>query len=122
MIAWLLVGIIVCCTVAGDILQTVEMKRQGEVLDYPIRKMGSTIARRLVRPYLIATIVCMAFSFFAFMKLLTIADLSFAVPATAGTFVLDTILARVLLRERVGIRRWAGALLIAGGVALLAVP
>jgi len=63
----------------------------------------------------------MALSFFAFMKLLSIADLSFAVPATAASFVLDTILARVLLKEAVDIRRWAGAGLIACGVALLAV-
>lgn len=49
------------------------------------------------------------------------ADLSFAVPATAGSFVLETILARVLLKEAVDLRRWTGACLIAFGVALLAV-
>jgi uncharacterized membrane protein len=55
------------------------------------------------------------------MKLLTVADLSFAVPATAASFVIETILARVLLKETVDIRRWAGAALVACGVALLAV-
>jgi uncharacterized membrane protein len=75
----------------------------------------------LGRPYLVMTVILMALSFFAFMKLLTEADLSFAVPATAGSFVVETILARVLLKETVDIRRWAGAGLIAFGVALLAV-
>ena len=62
----------------------------------------------------------MAVSFFAFLKLLTIADLSFAVPASAASFVLETILARALLKEQVCLRRWAGAGLVACGVALLA--
>lgn len=120
MIPWLLVGVIVGATVASDFLQTIEMKRQGEVSDFRPGKLGRLLARRLIRPFLMATIVCMALSFFAFLKLLTVADLSFAVPATAGSFVLETILARLLLREKVDLRRWAGAALIACGVALLA--
>ena len=122
MIAWILVGVIVVCTVAADVLQTIEMKRQGEVKDLRPASLGSTLMHRLAQPFLVMTIVCMALSFFAFMKLLTIADISFAVPATAATFVLDTILARVVLMVRVGLKRWAGAGLIACGVALLAVP
>jgi drug/metabolite transporter (DMT)-like permease len=122
MIPWILVGVIVGCTVTADVLQTIEMKRQGEVSDFRPSKLGRVLAMRLARPFLVLTILCMALSFFAFMKLLTVADLSFAVPATAASFVLDTILARVLLKEKVGVRRWAGAALIACGVALLAVP
>ena len=66
-------------------------------------------------------VVCMAISFFAFLLLLRIADFSFAVPATAGSFVVETVLAKYVLRERVDARRWTGALLVACGVALLAV-
>jgi uncharacterized membrane protein len=121
MIPWLLVGMIVGSTVTADVLQTIEMKRHGEVSDFRPGKLGRMYARLLGRPFLILTILCMALSFFAFMRLLTVADLSFAVPATAASFVLDTILARVLLKEKVDIRRWAGAGLIACGVALLAV-
>ena len=61
----------------------------------------------------------MAIAFFAFMKLVSVADLSFAVPASAGTFVLETILAKFVLKENIGATRWAGATLVACGVALL---
>jgi drug/metabolite transporter (DMT)-like permease len=61
----------------------------------------------------------MAVSFFAFMALLSIADLSFSVPATAGSYVFETLLAKLVLKERVGKRRWGGALLVCAGVALL---
>jgi len=46
-------------------------------------------------------------------------DLSFAVPATAITFVAETILAKFLLKERVNALRWAGASLVICGVALV---
>ena len=120
MIQWLLVAVIVLSTVCGDVLQTIEMKRAGEVHDFRPGKLGAKFAQLMRRRYLLLAIGCMAVSFFAFMKLLSVADLSFAVPATAGSFVLETILARVLLKEAVDSRRWAGACMIAFGVALLA--
>lgn len=55
------------------------------------------------------------------MKLLSIADLSFAVPVTAASVVLETVLARLALKEKVNPMRWAGAFFVACGVALLAV-
>jgi drug/metabolite transporter (DMT)-like permease len=61
----------------------------------------------------------MAISFFAYLGLLSIADLSFAVPATAITYVLETVLAKFLLKEHVNWLRWAGASLVICGVALV---
>jgi drug/metabolite transporter (DMT)-like permease len=120
MLQWLLVAVIVMSTVFGDLLQTSEMKRVGEVHDFRPGKLGRLLAQMAQRKYLILAVFFMAISFFAFMKLLSVADLSFAVPASAATVVLETILARLLLGERVDIRRWAGAGLVACGVALLA--
>ena len=37
-----------------------------------------------------------------------------------ASLVLETILAKIVLKERVDARRWAGALLVLGGVLLLA--
>jgi drug/metabolite transporter (DMT)-like permease len=61
----------------------------------------------------------MAVSFFAFIKLVSIAPLSFAVPVSAATFVPETILARFYLKEAVDWRRWSGAGLIMIGVILV---
>jgi len=118
MMPWLLVAVIMFSTITADLLQTAEMKRHGEVrfTNGRLRKAFAVLGR----PFLLMTIFCMAISFFAFLKLLSIADLSFAVPATAGTFFLETLLAKILLKERIDARRWAGACLVACGVALLA--
>ena len=118
--AWLLLGLMVASTVLGDVLQSMEMKRHGEIRDFDPRGLGKVAATLARRKYLILAVVFMAVSFFAFLPLLQAADLSFAVPASAATVVFETVIARVLLKERVDARRWAGALLVAGGVWLLA--
>ncbi len=41
-------------------------------------------------------ILCMAASFFAFLALVQTQPLSFAVPASAATFVLETVLAKIV--------------------------
>jgi len=117
---WTLVAIMVGATVLGDLLQSFEMKRHGEIEDFHPRgwaRLAATLARKR---FLILAVGFMAVSFFAFMTLLETADLSFAVPVSAATFVFETILARVVLRERVDARRWIGACLVACGVILLA--
>jgi drug/metabolite transporter (DMT)-like permease len=117
--AWALVGIIVGSTVMGDLLQSLEMKRHGEIRDFHPRGLARLLATLARKKYLILAVAFMAASFFAFMTLLEVADLSFAVPASAATLVFETILARLVLKERVDSRRWVGACLVACGVALL---
>jgi drug/metabolite transporter (DMT)-like permease len=117
---WLLVGIIVTATTFGEVLQTMGMKKHGEIHDFRPGALRGALARVVRNPYILVSIVLMAVSFFAFMTLLSVADLSFAVPATAASYVLETILARHILKEKVSRKRWAGALLVAFGVALLA--
>ena len=118
--AWLLLALIVFGTVAGDTMQSFEMKRHGEIR-FRGTGLGRILATLAMKKYLILAIVCMAISFFAFMTLVSQADLSFVVPASAASFVFETILARLILKERVDAKRWVGAVLVAGGVALLAV-
>lgn len=54
------------------------------------------------------------------MSLLSVADLSFVLPVTSAGYVLSTLLGRVFLHEPVSASRWAGALLISLGAALVA--
>ena len=121
MTQWILVAVIVAATTLGDLLQSSEMKRHGEITDFHPGRLGRLLAGLAQRRNLILAVFFMAISFFAFMTLLSVADLSFAVPATAATYVVETVLAKYVLKERVTMGRWAGACLVACGVALLAV-
>jgi drug/metabolite transporter (DMT)-like permease len=119
-VTWALVAIIVAATTAGEVLQAIGMRHHGEVQDFRPGALGRLLAAMARNRFLIASVGAMAVSFFAFMSLLSISELSFAVPATAVTYVLETALAKFLLRERICWGRWAGASLVACGVALLA--
>jgi drug/metabolite transporter (DMT)-like permease len=115
---WILVTVMVVATVLSDLLQSFEMKRAGQ------QSVGARGLMRLLREiarrrFLILAIGCMAVSFFAFMALVQTEPLSFAVPASAASFVLETLLAKLLLRERIGVRRAAGALIVLCGVVLV---
>lgn len=110
-----MVGVIVACNTVGDLLNAYGMRRQG-----PVHGVGGL--RGIVRNWpVIGGIVAMAVAFFALLTLLSLADLSFAVPATSASYLFETILAKLLLKEDVRWERWAGACLVACGVALLAV-
>lgn len=119
--AWLLVGGVVLSTVGADLLQSAGMKKEGEITDLRPSRVGRVWVALFSKRFFLLSIVFMASSFFCFLKLLEVADLSFAVPATAASFVIETLLAKLILHERVDGTRWAGALCVAAGVWLLAV-
>jgi drug/metabolite transporter (DMT)-like permease len=118
MTQWGLILLTVFCSSAGDILCARGMSQGGELSDFGpsglVRAIRYIITRRLV----ILGGLCYATSFFSLLTLLSIAPLSIAVPATALGFVVDTIGARFLLRERVPWKRWAGVLCVTAGVIL----
>ena len=116
---WFLVATIVGATTLGDTLQTLGMRRHGEIHDFRPGALGRAAAALARNWYVVVAVAMMAVSFFAFLTLLSRADLSFAVPATAASIVAETIVAQCLLKERVNWKRWAGAGLVACGVALL---
>ncbi len=117
---WILVFIIVACTVASDVMQTGAMRQHGEITDFDPRSLGRSLRAVASRWPLILSIACMALSFFVFLHLLEIADLSFSVPATALTYVVDALFARYAFHEHFSPQRWTGILMIAAGVLLLA--
>src|SRR5471030_2929788 len=87
---WLLIAIMVGSTTAGEVLQAMGMRRHGEIHDFRPGAIGRALALMARNRFVIGSMACMAASFFAFMKLLASADLSFAVPVSAVSYVLET--------------------------------
>lgn len=116
---WILIAIIVAATTVGEVLSAMGMRRHGEIRDFRPGALGQAAAMLARNRFVIGSVAAMAVSFFAYMGLLTISDLSFAVPATAVTYVLETVLAKYVLKEQVNWLRWAGASLVICGVALV---
>ncbi len=116
---WTLLAVVVVTTVVSDLLQSHEMKLAGEQTGNPsgLWALLHVIAQRR---YLILAIALMAVSFFAFLALVQTQPLSFAVPASAASFILETVLAKLVLRENVGAVRAAGSLLVLAGIVMVA--
>ena len=117
---WALVGLIVASNACSDLLNTSGMRRHGEVHDFHPKAVGRLLAGLARNPRVMLGVVALAVGFFALMALLSIAKLSFAVPATAASYVVETLLAKYLLHEKINRKRWVGALLVTFGVVLLA--
>lgn len=115
MMTWPLILLTVCSSSAGDILCARGMAEGGELENFrPMSILRAIFRRKLV----VLGFVGYATAFFSLLTLLSITQLSIAVPATALGFVVDTIGARFLLHEHVHWKRWAGVLLVTGGVIL----
>jgi drug/metabolite transporter (DMT)-like permease len=120
---WAAIGLIIFASTTGDILLSYSMKRVGDVGElYKRRGMLAVIGRVLSTPTFALGVMAMGVAFYSLLFALSWGNLSLVVPASASlTFVANAVAARIFLHERVGRRRWIAALLVAGGVALMAV-
>jgi drug/metabolite transporter (DMT)-like permease len=121
--AWAAIGFVVLASSTGDVLLSYSMKRVGDVAE--LWKRGGVLAvvgRVLSTPTFALGLMAMAVAFYSLLFGLSWGNLSLVVPASASlTFVANAVAARIFLHERVGRRRWIAALLVAGGVVLMAV-
>jgi drug/metabolite transporter (DMT)-like permease len=118
-IKWLLIAIIVGCNATGDLLTASGMRRHGEITNWRPKHIVHLVVRLSRNFYVVGGVAMMIVAFFALLSLLSIAQLSFAVPATASSYMVETILAKYVLGEQISGQRWLGAALAAIGVALL---
>jgi drug/metabolite transporter (DMT)-like permease len=113
---WVLVLMVICATTVGDVFRSLGMRQHGEIHDFRPGAIGAAFGMVARNSYVIISTCAMTVSFFSFMKLVSIAPMSFAVPMSAATFIPETLLARVWLKEQVDWRRWTGVGLILIGV------
>jgi drug/metabolite transporter (DMT)-like permease len=118
-IQWRLVALTSVCNTLGDVLNTAGMKREPEVDELNLHSLIAMLLRIVHNPLVIGGVAALTAGFFAMVSLLSIANVSFSVPATSISYVLETLLAKYILKEDVGLRRWAAATLVACGVLLL---
>lgn len=102
----------------GHLAVSRAMKSVGEVHSLSPRALARMVGAALRQPFFWLAIALNTISFFSLLSLLSVEDLSFVLPATAGNYVLGMLGARYLLHERVSALRWAGVLLVIAGITL----
>lgn len=105
MLKWLLIVSTVFASSTGDILCAKGMSEAGD-LD-PVQPSGILYIFRYIvtRRLVILGYLCYATAFISLMALLSVAPLTVAVPATALSFVIDTLGARFILHEHIPWKR-----------------
>jgi len=109
-------------SVVGDVVLARAMKQVGDVHAL-LRRSGlwAVVGRILSNPNFFFGVAAMAAAFFGLLFSLSWGDVSLVGPAAASlTFIGNAFAAKIFLHERVDRRRWIAAVLVAGGVALLA--
>ena len=119
---WGAILVIVFASVVGDILLARAMKQVGDVHELWRRSgMWTVIGHILSNTNFFLGVGAMAVAFFSLLFALSWGDVSLVAPAAASlTFIGNAFAAKIFLHERVDRRRWIAAVLVAGGVALLA--
>lgn len=119
---WTAIFAIVIASVVGDILLARAMKQVGDI--HALWRRGGlwrVIGRILTNSNFFLAVTAMAVAFFSLLFALSWGDVSLVAPAAASlTFIGNAFAAKVFLHEKVDRRRWIAAVLVAGGVALLA--
>jgi drug/metabolite transporter (DMT)-like permease len=116
---FLFLAIVVLSGTGGDIAMTHAMKRIGEVKNFAPRALLGVFRRVARSGWAWLGFGLMILAFVSWLALLSWAQVSFAVPATAANYIVGALGAKFLLKERVSKARWAGMLLVATGVALV---
>jgi drug/metabolite transporter (DMT)-like permease len=119
---WAAIVVITLAATTGDVLLAYSMKRVGHVGElWESHGLLAVVRRILGTPTFFLGVLAMAVAFYSLLLGLSWGNLSLVVPASASlTFVANAVAARIFLHERVSRRRWLAAILVAGGVALMA--
>ena len=119
---WCGILLVVSFSVVGDVTMSRAMKQVGDL--HALRQrfgIGTVVCRIFSSSTFFVAVAAMALSFFSLLFSLSWGDVSLVGPAAASlTFIANAFAAKLFLHEKVDRRRWMAALLVAGGVALLA--
>jgi drug/metabolite transporter (DMT)-like permease len=115
----LCLSIVILASTSGELLSAHAMKQSAR------RQVagGSAVAMLLHGGFRLSSmwvgLMLQGLAFFTLLALLSWADVSFVVPATALNYVVGAAASVLVFREHVDRTRWAGVLLVCLGVAFI---
>ena len=114
-----LIALTVLFNSVGNVLLSVGMKGVGEVPSFSPGVLADIGWRAFTTGTIWLGITALVLFFVSYLLLLSRADYSYVLPASAGGYAVVTLLGAIVAGEHVGPVRWTGVLLISSGVALV---
>jgi drug/metabolite transporter (DMT)-like permease len=115
----LFLAITVLGNTSGEIAVTRAMKDFGEVKNFKVAALLTRFGQVFQSGWMWLAIGLLAVGFFSLLTVLSWADVSFVIPATAFSYVVGGLGAKFLLGEHLSPTRWTGIVLVSLGVALV---
>ena len=103
----------------GDLLLAKGMKELGDLSTMNLRGIIEVAFRAITEWKIVVGTAMLALFFFLWLSVLSLEDLSVALPLQALNYVLVALLAKYILHEQVSPLRWAGIVLVCIGVMLI---
>jgi uncharacterized membrane protein len=119
---WLALIVLVLADSLGIVFLARGMKQVGKVDTLKPKELWQILGRVIGNPLLRWGVFSMAVSFFMFITLLSWADLSFVIPATAISEPVNMLGTKFVLKEKVTKVRWISTVLICIGLILISLP
>lgn len=116
---YVLLVLVVVSSSVGNILLSKGMKQLGELNGISISGLFHLLVKSLSSAIIWTGIVALLFFFVAYLLVLSWADYSYVLPASAAGYALVPLLGVILLKETVSSTRWIGIVLICLGVILV---
>ncbi len=107
--------IVILANVLGDSCLRIGMKQVGSLVSRP----ATAYLLAFLNPWVTVGVSLLILWMLSHMALLSWADLSYVLPVTSIGYALVAISGKLFLHETVSLWRWAGILLIVGGVVLV---
>ena len=117
--SYAMVAVMVLTSNVGNILLSKGMKEIGPVSFHSVDEALGILGAVLVSPYIWLGIGGLMLFGLSYLILLSWADYSWALPASAVGYALVPLFGYLLLGESVSVERWAGVGLICAGVLLV---
>jgi len=117
----LFIAIVVVAGQLGDLALSRAMKTIGEVKRFTPANLLRVLGRAFRIKWMWIGIALMTVAFFSLLALLSWANVSLVVPATAASYLVGALGAQFLLGERVNRERWIGVIIVCIGVALVCI-
>jgi len=112
-------SIVILASTGGELLSAHAMKQSARLQVTSGSAVGLLLQGGFRLSAMWVGLLLQALAFFTLLALLSWADVSFVVPATALNYVVGAAGSVLFLREQVDRTRWAGVLLVCLGVAFI---
>ncbi len=104
---------------SGDTLMGKGMRAVGPPAEWRAGNVAEFLSHAALSPVVWAGFGCLLIFFVSYMLVLTWADFSFVLPASAAAYAVVPLLGHFFLGEAVSAVRWAGVAMITVGVGLV---